>query len=81
MVLQKWAADYGDVFKYFTGRVGWVVVSHPDMVRLINGRDFAHFHDRGLPVINFGGGKLQEFFRRQLLFRGGKDSESLRSSL
>lgn len=81
MVLQKWAADYGDVFKYFTGRVGWVVVSHPDMVRLINGRDFAHFHDRGLPVINLGGGKLQEFFRKQLLFLGGKDWEILRSSL
>ena len=81
VVLQKWTADYGDVFKYFTGRVGWVVVSHPDMVQQITGREFAHFHDRGLPVISVGGGKLKEFFNKQLLFVTGKDWEILRSSL
>lgn len=78
--MQEWRDMYGDMYRYFIGRVGFVVISDPAMVQIVTSRQFMHFHDRGEPVIGLAIGKLREYFDRQLLFIRGKEWVGLRST-
>ena len=79
-VMQEWMMMYGDIYRYFIGRVAYIVVSDPNMVQMVTSRRFVHFHDRGEPVIGLAVGKLKEFLERQLLFIRGKEWVGLRST-
>ncbi|KAL3185607.1 hypothetical protein MRX96_028875 [Rhipicephalus microplus] len=45
-VMERWIAEYGKVFGYYSGEVPFIVVSEPDMVKECLVKEFPTFHDR-----------------------------------
>ncbi|EFN55197.1 hypothetical protein CHLNCDRAFT_134405 [Chlorella variabilis] len=70
--LQKWAAEYGSVFKYFLGRRPCIVITDPDLVRQICVKRFIDYHDRSLPALEMGAACDNHFQNSGILFARGK---------
>ncbi|EFN54611.1 hypothetical protein CHLNCDRAFT_135118, partial [Chlorella variabilis] len=70
--LQKWAAKYGPVFKYFLGRRPCIVITDPDLVRQICVKRFIDYHDRSVPTLENGAACDNHFQNSGILFSRGK---------
>ncbi|KAL4858882.1 Cytochrome P450 3A12 [Chlorella vulgaris] len=70
--MQRWATEYGPVYRYFLGRRPCVVISDPELVRQVSVKRFINYHDRSLPLLQFGSACDSMFQNSGILFARGK---------
>ncbi|KAH7984778.1 hypothetical protein HPB52_024002 [Rhipicephalus sanguineus] len=51
-VMERWIAEYGKVFGYYSGEMPFIVVSDPDMIKQCLVKEFPTFHDRAPFVLS-----------------------------
>lgn len=66
-VMERWIAEYGKVFGYYSGEMPYIVVSDPELVKQCLVKEFPTFHDRAPFVLN-----VEPFASCMLVLTGGE---------
>ncbi|KAL0031098.1 hypothetical protein WJX77_003695 [Trebouxia sp. C0004] len=79
-VINKWARQYGPLFKIFVGHTPVIIITDPDLVKQIGTKSFIKFCNRPQPIMRFHHGNQTEFEETGMLFAKHKFWAGIRAS-
>ncbi|KAL0052923.1 hypothetical protein WJX82_009946 [Trebouxia sp. C0006] len=79
-VINKWARQYGPLFKIFVGHTPVIIITDPDLVKQIGTKSFMKFHNRPQPIMRFHHGNQTEFEEAGMLFAKHKFWAGIRAT-
>lgn len=79
-VINKWARQYGPLFKMFVGHTPVIIITDPDLVKQIGTKSFMKFHNRPQPIMRFHHGNQTEFEEAGMLFAKHKFWAGIRAT-
>ncbi|KAL0023003.1 hypothetical protein WJX79_005828 [Trebouxia sp. C0005] len=80
IVINKWARQYGPLFKIFVGHTPVIIVTDPDLVKQIGTKSFMKFHNRPQPIMRFHHGNQTELEETGMLFAKHKFWAGIRAT-
>ncbi|KAL3159373.1 hypothetical protein ABBQ38_009804 [Trebouxia sp. C0009 RCD-2024] len=80
IVINRWARQYGPLFKIFVGRTPVMIVTDADLVKQLGTKSFMKFHNRPQPIMRFHHGSQTEFEEAGMLFARDKFWAGIRAT-